>query len=31
MSVQEPAGTNDDTRAEVESAVSKDADPLATD
>jgi hypothetical protein len=31
MSVQEPAGTNDDTRAEVESAASKDADPLATD
>jgi ERF superfamily len=31
MSVQEPARTNDDARAEVESAVSKDADPLATD
>jgi hypothetical protein len=31
MSVQAPANTNDDTPAELESIVSKDADPPATD
>jgi ERF superfamily len=31
MSVQASANTNDDTRAELESIVSKDADPPATD
>ena len=30
MSVQDRAGTNVDARADVESAVSKDADPLAS-
>jgi hypothetical protein len=31
MSVQDRAGTNDDARANVESAVSKEADPLGAD
>jgi hypothetical protein len=30
ISVQDRAGTNDDARADVEGAVSKDADPLAS-
>jgi hypothetical protein len=31
MSVQDRAGTNRDARADVESAVSKDADPLTSE
>jgi hypothetical protein len=31
ISIQDRAGTNNDTRADAESAVSKDVDPLATD
>ena len=30
MSVQDPAGTNDEARADVEGTVSEDSDPLAS-